>query len=80
MLIIFIVLIIILSPGKVKDITALISRSKDSKPLTLILERYLNNKPKSANIINAQDLPIFRSDKLKGAGMPITDFKNQNKL
>ncbi len=61
-----------------KDITAFILRSKDSNPLTITLERYLNNQPKSANV-NAQDLAIFRSGKLKGTGMLITDFKDQSK-
>ena len=56
------------------DITAMILRPKDSDPLTLTLERYLNNKPEDAGV-NAQDLAIFRSGKLKGTGMLITDFE-----
>ena len=63
---------------KGKDITALILRAKDSNPLTLTLERYLNNKPAKAGV-NAQDLAIFRSGKLKGTGMLITDFSDQAK-
>ncbi|WXU00094.1 MAG: hypothetical protein Ctma_0805 [Catillopecten margaritatus gill symbiont] len=63
---------------KGKDITALILRPKGSNPLTLTLERYLNNAPKKSNV-NAQDLAIFRSGKLKGTGMLITDFKDQSK-
>ncbi|SMM99987.1 hypothetical protein SPONN_1153 [uncultured Candidatus Thioglobus sp.] len=63
---------------KGKEVTALILRSKDSSPLTLTLERYLNNNPKKAGV-NAQDLAIFRSGKLKGTGMLITDFEDQNK-
>ena len=63
---------------KGKDVTALILRAKDSNPLTLTLERYLNNKPTKAGV-NAQDLAIFRSGKLKGTGMLITDFVDQNK-
>ncbi|MBA5248416.1 hypothetical protein MNB_SUP05-SYMBIONT-4-98 [hydrothermal vent metagenome] len=63
---------------KGKDITALILRPKGSNPLTLTLERYLNNAPKKSSV-NAQDLAIFRSGKLKGTGMLITDFKDQSK-
>lgn len=63
---------------KGKEVTALILRSKDSNPLTLTLERYLNNNPKKPGV-NAQDLAIFRSGKLKGTGMLITDFKDQSK-
>jgi hypothetical protein len=63
---------------KGKDISALILRSKNSNPLTITLERYLNNKPKTAGV-NAQDLAVFRSGKLKGTSMLITDFVNQNK-
>lgn len=61
-----------------KEITALILRSKNSNPLTLTLERYLNNAPTAAGV-NAQDLAIFRSGKLKGTGMLITDFTDQSK-
>lgn len=61
-----------------KQVTALILRSKNSNPLTLTLERYLNNNPKKAGV-NAQDLAIFRSGKLKGTGMLITDFEDQSK-
>jgi hypothetical protein len=63
---------------KGKEITALILRAKGSNPLTLTLERYLNNEPKAKGV-NAQDLAIFRSGKLKGTGMLITDFSDANK-
>ncbi len=63
---------------KGKEVTALILRAKGSNPLTLTLERYLNNEPKAAGV-NAQDLAIFRSGKLKGTGMLITDFIDQSK-
>jgi len=65
--------------GKVgNDITALILRPKGASPLTLTLERMLNNKP-TADGVNAQDLAIFRSGKLKGTGMLITDFVEAGK-
>jgi hypothetical protein len=62
---------------KGKDITALILRDKGSNPLTITLERYLNNK--TSGEINAQDLAVFRSGKLKGTGMLITDFVDDAK-
>lgn len=61
-----------------QDITALILRDKGSDPLTLTLERYLNNAP-TAKGVNAQDLAVFRSGKLKGTGMLITDFTQEGK-
>ena len=63
---------------KGKKITALVLRAKDKNPLTLTLERYLNNDY-SDGVINAKDLAIFRSGKLKGTGMLITDFVKANK-
>ena len=49
---------------KGKDITALILRAKGSSPLTLTLERYLNNAPTAAGV-NAQDLAISAQASLK---------------
>jgi len=60
------------------DITSMILRPKGASPLTLTLERMLNNKP-TADGVNAQDLAIFRSGKLKGTGMLITDFVDAGK-
>lgn len=42
------------------------------------LERYLNNDYDDG-IVNSKDLAIFRSGKLKGTGMLITDFVDQGK-
>ncbi len=63
---------------KGKSVTALILRDENAQPLTLTLERYLNNDY-SDGVINAKDLAIFRSGKLKGMGMLITDFVDENK-
>lgn len=63
---------------KGKTITVLINKSKDSRPTTITLERYLNNDY-SGGDINAMDLAIFRSGKLRGTGMLITDFSDENK-
>jgi hypothetical protein len=61
-----------------KDITVLVSKSKGKKPTTNTLERFLNNDY-SDGVVKAKDLAIFRSGKLKGTGMLITDFVDDNK-
>jgi hypothetical protein len=59
-------------------ITVILNKSANSKPTTITVERYLNNDY-SDGTINAQDIAIFRSGKLKGTGMLITDFVDDNK-
>jgi hypothetical protein len=63
---------------KGKNITVIISRTEGSKPSTLTVERYLTNTPKEDNV-QTKDIAIFRSGKLKGTGMLITDFKDDAK-
>lgn len=63
---------------KGKNITVIISRSEGKRPTTLTVERYLNNKYSDGKI-NAKDVAIFRSGKLKGTGMLITDFVDDAK-
>jgi len=57
-------------------ITVLVKKSEGEKPLTDTLERYLNNDYGGDANIKAKDLAIFRSGKMKGTGMLITDFKD----
>jgi hypothetical protein len=61
-----------------KDITVLVIKGEGKKPTTNTLERYLNNDY-SDGATKAQDLAIFRSGKLKGTGMLITDYEDDNK-
>ncbi len=61
-----------------KDITALINRSQGDKPNVITLERFLNNNY-TDGITKAMDLAIFRSGKLRGTGMLITDYVDDNK-
>lgn len=63
---------------KKRDITVLVNKSKDKKPTTNTLERYLNNAYSDGEI-KAKDLAIFRSGKLKGTGMLITDYVDDAK-
>jgi len=63
---------------KGKKITTLILKGKGEKPTTITLERFLNNNY-SDGVIQAKDLAIFRSGKLRGTGMLITDYVDDNK-
>jgi len=62
-------------PGK---ITVIVNKSANSDPTTITVERYLNNDY-SDGTTNTQDIAIFRSGKLQGTGMLITDYTDENK-
>ena len=62
-----------------KDITVLVIKREGKKPTTNTLERYLNNDYADGEAIKAQDLALFRSGKLKGTGMLVTDYQDDNK-
>ncbi len=64
---------------KGRKITVLVSRAKGKRPTTNTLERYLNNDYKDDPVIKAKDLAIFRSGKLRGTGILITDYDDENK-
>lgn len=64
---------------KGKNITVLINKSKGKKPTTITVERYLNNDYGDDPSVKARDLAIFRSGKLRGTGMLITDFDEPGK-
>jgi len=61
-----------------KNIAVLLSRAKGKKPTTNTLERFLNNEYDDG-VVNARDMAIFRSGKLKGTGMLITDYADDAK-
>ena len=63
---------------KKRTITVLINKAEGKKPTTITLERFLNNGY-GEGAVNAKDLAIFRSGKLRGTGMLITDFTDDNK-
>ena len=60
-------------------ITVLVIKSEGKTPTTNTLERYLNNDYPEGDAIKAEDLAIFRSGKLKGTGMLITDYQDDAK-
>ncbi len=63
---------------KGRNITVIISRSEGEAPTTLTVERYLNNEYDDGEVAS-KDIAIFRSGKLKGTGMLITDFVDDAK-
>jgi len=58
-------------------ITVIINRAEGNKPTTNTVERYLNNNYQGD--IKAKDLTIFRSGKMRGTGMLITDYRDESK-
>jgi len=62
-----------------RKITRVVKKSKGKKPLTMTVERYINNDYTSDPKIKSKDLAIFRSGKLRGMGMLITDYDNDAK-
>ncbi len=60
------------------NVTVLINKAQGEDPTTVTLERFLNNDY-SDGVVNAMDLAIFHSGKLKGTGMLITDFVDDAK-
>jgi len=62
-----------------RTITTIVKKSEGKKPLTDTVERYLNNDYKSDPVVKAKDLAIFRSGKMRGTGMLITDYKDDSR-
>jgi hypothetical protein len=60
------------------QITVLVNKSAGKKPTTNTVERFLNNEYSDGEI-KAKDLAIFRSGKLAGTGMLITDYVDDEK-
>lgn len=60
------------------NITVLVGKAQGSAATTNTLERYLSNEYSDGNI-KAMDLAIFRSGKLRGTGMLITDYEDDAK-
>jgi len=64
---------------KGKTVTVLVSKSGDGDLMTNTLTRFLNNDYPAGDEINAKDLAIFHSGKLRGTGMLIIDYSDDNK-
>ncbi len=59
-------------------VTVIINRAKGNRPTTNTVERYLNNAYRD-RVIKSKDLTIFRSGKMRGTGMLITDYIDDSK-
>lgn len=56
-----------------RNITVLLSRAAGKRPKTETVERHLNNDYDDG-VVQSRDLAIFRSGKLRGTGILITDY------
>lgn len=61
-----------------REITVLLSRADGRRPKTETVERHLNNEYDDG-IVQSRDLAIFRSGKLRGTGILITDYVDDEK-
>jgi hypothetical protein len=60
-------------------VSVLVNRSDDGSPLTTAVERHLNNNYSSDEAIRARDLAIFHSGKMRGTGMLVTEYNDEDK-
>ena len=60
-------------------ITVLVNKSAGKTPTTITVERYLNNQYEDDDVVKGRDLAIFRSGKLRGTGMLITEYDDPAK-
>ncbi|MBF0182065.1 MAG: outer membrane lipoprotein-sorting protein [Magnetococcales bacterium] len=60
-----------------KTVSVIVTRSQGEQATTNTVKRYLNNEY-SDGVIKAKDLAIFTSGNLRGTGMLITDFVDDN--
>jgi len=60
-------------------VTVILNKAQGEAPTTLTVERFLNNDYPAGDAIKGMDLAIFKSGKLKGTGMLITDFSDDGK-
>jgi hypothetical protein len=59
---------------KDKKITVLVNKFAGKRPTTVTVERYLNNQYDDDPSVKARDLAIFRSGKLRGTGILVTEY------
>jgi hypothetical protein len=59
--------------------TVLIDRNADGSKVTTALERHLNNDYPEGDAVRSRDLAIFHSGKMRGTGMLVTDYSDNEK-
>ncbi|MES9972269.1 MAG: outer membrane lipoprotein-sorting protein [Candidatus Thiodiazotropha sp.] len=62
-----------------RTLSVLVNKSKNGSPITIAVERHLNNNYDEDDAILSRDLAIFHSGNLRGTGMLVTEYKNENK-
>lgn len=63
---------------KGRTMTVILNKDSSGKVNSIAIERYLNNNYNDG-IVNNRDLAIFRSGKLKGTGLLVTDYVEEDK-
>jgi hypothetical protein len=62
-----------------RTMSVLVNKSADGSPITLAVERHLNNNYDQDSAIRSRDLAIFHSGNLRGTGMLVTEYKDDEK-
>ncbi|MET0070147.1 MAG: outer membrane lipoprotein-sorting protein [Candidatus Thiodiazotropha sp.] len=62
-----------------KTLSVLVNKSQGGSPISTAVERHLNNNYADDDAIRSRDLAIFHSGNLRGTGMLITEYKDDEK-
>ncbi|MES9993676.1 MAG: outer membrane lipoprotein-sorting protein [Candidatus Thiodiazotropha sp.] len=62
-----------------KTLSVLVNKSEGGSPITTALERHLNNNYEEDSALRSRDLAIFHSGNLRGTGMLVTEYKDDEK-
>jgi hypothetical protein len=62
-----------------RTMSVLINKTANGSPMITAVERHLNNNYDQGNAIQSRDLAIFHSGKLRGTGMLVTEYRDDEK-
>ncbi|MET0123365.1 MAG: outer membrane lipoprotein-sorting protein [Candidatus Thiodiazotropha sp. 6PLUC9] len=62
-----------------RTLSVLVNKSEYGSPKFTSVERHLNNRYKQSDAIQSRDLAIFHSGNLRGTGMLITEYRDEDK-
>jgi hypothetical protein len=62
-----------------KTLSVLINKTKYGSPMTTTVERHLNNNYSTSDPIQSRDLAIFHSGNLRGTGMLVTEYRDDER-
>lgn len=60
-------------------LSVLVNKADGKSPLTTAVERHLNNNYDEEDAIRSRDLAIFHSGNMRGTGMLVTEYKDDDK-